>query len=308
MKTIGLKGLAKMNNIIVDYQKVYHHVTQKLKKTESILGAFVFGSMVTGDLWENSDIDFFIIQKGKKPGIQNIYSVEEGIPVHLKLMSKNELMTMKGLEIKGSYFHRIFSSSKLVFSKDEEITEKYNNLRFYPEMERRKWTLSYLGKLIKSIDSTEKFMHYGNHYGAYNTLLESMELYASIYVNSRGYLISKDTINMAAGLNPEYEEEYQYLVSSDDLAKKIIKVNKYLKQTLDQEILEASEVLLAYFREKSSPMSSSELLNDAFFSDFDIHMEGILNLLYSKNLLKRSLREVYSDKGEELVKENVYQI
>lgn len=275
---------------------------------DSVLAAFVFGSMVTGDLWENSDIDFFVIEKGKKLGIQNIYSDEEGIPVHFKLMSKEELMTMKGLEIKGSYIHRIFSSSKMIFAKDEEITEKYNNLRFYPEMERRKWTLSYLGKLIKSIDSTEKFLHYGNYYGAYNTLLESMELYASIYVNSRGYLISKDTINMAAGLNVEYEEKYQYLVSSADLVEKIITVNKYLKKTLDHEILEASEVLLAYFREKNQPMSSSELLNDPFFSDFDIHMEGILHLLYSKNLLKCSLRTVFTEAREELIKENVYQI
>ncbi len=303
-----MKVIVKMNNIIVEYQKVYHLVTERMKNTDSLLAVFVFGSMVTGDLWENSDIDFFVIQKGKNLGIENVYSDEEGIPVHFKLMSKKEMMTMKGLEIKGSYFHRIFSSSKMVFSKDDEITEKYNSLRFYPEMERRKWTLSYLGKLIKSIDSTEKFMHYGNYYGAYNTLLESMELYASIYVNSRGYLISKDTINMAAGLNPDYDEKYRYLVSSDDLAEKIIKVNKYLKQTLDHEILEASEVLLAYFREKNVPMSSSELIKDEFFNDFDIHMEGILNLLYSKNLLKRSLREVYTDKGEELIKENVYQI
>ena len=148
--------------------------------------------------------------------------------------------------------------------------------------------MSYLGKLIKSIDSTEKFMHYGNYYGAYNTLLESMELYASIYVNSLGYLISKDTINMAAGLNPQYEEKYRYLVNSEELVEKIQTVNTYLKQTIDLEILEASEVLLTYFRGKSHPMSSSELLKDNFFNDFDIHMEGILNLLYSKNLLKRS--------------------
>ena len=113
-----------MSNIIMDYQKVYHLVSQKLKSLDSVLAAFVFGSMVTGDLWENSDIDFFVIEKGEKLGIRNIYSDEEGIPVHFKLMSKEELMTMKGLEIKGSYMHRIFSSSKMIFSKDDFITEK----------------------------------------------------------------------------------------------------------------------------------------------------------------------------------------
>ena len=228
------------------------------------------------------------------------------MPVHFKVMSKKEFMTLKGLEVKGSYIHRIFSSSKLVFSKDGDITEHYNQCRFYPEMDRRKWTLSYLGKLIKSIDATDKFLHNRNFYGAYNSVLESMELYASVYVNSRGYMISKDTIGMAAGLDPVYEEKYQYLVSGENLEMKIRQVNKYLKQTIDQEITEASEVILQYFRDKSQPMSAREIIADHLFQNFDIQMEGILNLLHHKNLLKRDFREVKTPSGKELIKENVY--
>jgi predicted nucleotidyltransferase len=297
-----------MRNLIIEYQKVYQQVTQRMNDTKDVLAAFVFGSMVTGDLWENSDIDFFVIYSGEGKGVRNIYSSEEGVPVHLKVMSKREFMTLKGLEVKGSYLHRIFSSSKMVFSKDPEITTRYNSSRFYPEMDRRKWTLSYLGRLIKSIDSTDKFLHNRNLYGAYNSLLESMELYASVYVNSRGYLISKDTIGMVAGLDPEFQEKYLYLVSGEELSEKIISVNKYLKKTIDREIMEASEVILAYFREKTQPMSAREIIQDDFFSNFEIQMEGILNLLYSKNLLKRDFRAVTTPEGSEFIKENVYSL
>lgn len=297
-----------MRNLIIEYQKVYQQVTQRMNETKDVLAAFVFGSMVTGDLWENSDIDFFVIYQGEGKGVRNVYSSAEGVPVHFKVMSKEEFMSMKALEVKGSYLHRIFSSSKMVFSKDPDITMRYNNSRFYPEMDRRKWTLSYLGRLIKSIDSTDKFLHNRNLYGAYNSLLESMELYASVYVNSRGYLISKDTIGMVAGLDPEFQERYLYLVSGEDLSEKIISVNKYLKKTIDKEIMEASEVILAYFREKSQPMSAREIIQDDFFNNFDIQMEGILNLLYSKNLLKREYRAVTTPEGSELIKENVYSL
>ena len=295
-----------MKNLIIEYQRVYHEVTKSMSDTRDILAAFVFGSIVNGDLWENSDIDFFVIYDGEEEGVENVYSIEHGVPVHFKVMSKKEFMTLKGLEVKGSYIHRIFSSSKLVFSKDGDITEHYNQCRFYPEMDRRKWTLSYLGKLIKSIDATDKFLHNRNFYGAYNSVLESMELYASVYVNSRGYMISKDTIGMAAGLDPVYEEKYQYLVSGENLEKKIRQVNKYLKQTIDQEITEASEVILQYFRDKSQPMSAREIIADHLFQNFDIQMEGILNLLHHKNLLKRDFREVKTPSGKELIKENVY--
>lgn len=297
-----------MKNLIVEYQKVYQVVTQRMKEVPDILAAFVFGSMVTGDLWENSDIDFFVILKDSSPGIRNLYSNEQGVPVHLKVLSKAELMAWRELEVRGGYMHRIFSSSKLVFSKDPEITNRYNDARFYPEKDRRKWTLSYLGRLIKSIDSTEKFMYYGNHYGAYHALMESMELFASILVNTRGYLISKDTLNVAAGLDQEFRQHYQLLVSGEQLEEKTKIVNRYLKQRLDKEILEASEVLLAYFREHSRPLSSSEIKADPFFQDFDLHMEGILNLLHRKNLLKQSYRSVKTPEGYLMFEENVYSL
>ena len=121
-------------------------------------------------------------------------------------------------------------------------------------------------------------------------------------------MISKDTIGMAAGLDPVYEEKYQYLVSGENLEMKIRQVNKYLKQTIDQEITEASEVILQYFREKSQPMSAREIISDPLFQNFDIQMEGILNLLHHKSLLKRDFREVKTPSGKELIKENVYRL
>ena len=297
-----------MRNLIIEYQKVYHEVAKTLEETKDILAAFVFGSIVHGDLWENSDIDFFVIYRGEDQGIENVYSIEHGVPVHFKVMSKKVFMSLKGLEVRGSFLHRIFSSSKVVFSKDEEITARYNQLRFYPEMDRRKWTLSYLGKLIKSIDATDKFLHNRNLYGAYNTVLQSMELYASVYVNSRGYMISKDTIGMVAGLDHSFEEKYLYLVSGEDLEERILQVNKHLKVTIDGEIHEASEIILQYFRDKSHPMSAREIIQDELFHNFDIQMEGILQLLFKKNLLKRDFRAVKTPSGKELIKENVYRL
>ncbi|NLC66417.1 MAG: nucleotidyltransferase domain-containing protein [Clostridium sp.] len=297
-----------MNNLIVEYQRVYQKVVKDFEENEEVLAAFVFGSIVTGDLWDNSDIDFFVILKEYNDGIVNVYSSENDIAVHLKVMSKEEFLNLKEFEIKGSFLHRLFSSSRLVFSIDDDISEKYNSERIYPEMERRKWTLSYLGKLIKSIDSTEKFLNNDNTYGAFKSLLESMDLYSSVYVNSRGYMISKDTINVCANLNSEFKEKYKELVSGDVLETKVYEINKYLKNIIDKEITDASEILIAYLREKDKPLSSTEIAEDDIFKDFDIKMEGILSLLYSKNIIKMELRDVYTPLGKVLIKENVYKL
>ena len=54
----------------------------------------VFGSMVTGDLWEESDIDLFVVLNKNMDEIKNIYTEEKGIAVHIKLMSKEKFIQL----------------------------------------------------------------------------------------------------------------------------------------------------------------------------------------------------------------------
>lgn len=296
-----------MKNLIQEYQRVYQRVASGLEEHEEVLAAFVFGSMVTGDLWENSDIDFFVVMKSYEEGMHNLYSNEEGIAVHLKILSKPMFMKLKALDIRGGYVHRLFASSKMVFCKDDAVRERYNQARFYPEMDRRKWTLSYLGRLVKLIDSTEKFINNNNLFGAYKSLLESMELYAAVFVNSRGYMVSKDTLRVAANMDQEFQERFDYLVKGTNLEEKVLEVNRYLKNRLDGEIHEASEILIGYLRAAEEAKSAAEIARDPFFQGFDIYMEAVLSLLHEKNLIKRSFRMV-SVQGVNLMKENVYRI
>ncbi len=50
-----------MNDNIIKYQTAFNNVIDRLKNNESVLAVMVFGSMVTGDLWEESDIDLFVV-------------------------------------------------------------------------------------------------------------------------------------------------------------------------------------------------------------------------------------------------------
>jgi len=50
-----------MEKTILQYQKAFNSLMNNLKKNEKVLAVMVFGSLVTGDLWEESDIDLFVV-------------------------------------------------------------------------------------------------------------------------------------------------------------------------------------------------------------------------------------------------------
>ena len=70
---------------IIDYQKSYKEITEILTKNTDVIAIFVFGSMVTGDLWEESNIDLFVIYKDEFEQVRDLYSEIMDIPIHKKL-------------------------------------------------------------------------------------------------------------------------------------------------------------------------------------------------------------------------------
>lgn len=297
-----------MNSIISEYQNCYSTISGILKNNSDVLAAFVFGSMVSGDLWEKSDIDYFVIVREKEPGITNIYSDFLGRRVHFKLLSKEELLGNRELSLRGGFLHRIFSASKPVFSKDEEITRFYNDGRFYDDISRKKWTLNYLGKLIKKVDSTDKSLVNANYSAAFFSAVEAMHFYGMVEINSRGYMVSRDNINIASSLDSEYENQFSALVSGGDLETRIRNALSYIKESVDGTIAEASGIIFSFLREQNKPVSSNELKTSPYFKDYSIEMEAILSLLYEKKLIKKEYREVFTSPGEILIRENAYLI
>ncbi len=297
-----------MEEEIIAYQQTYNLAVSNLRDNKDVLAIFVFGSMVSGDLWEKSDIDFFVIMKKWPPGMTNVHSTDLGKPVHCKFLSKREFMNSKGFDLKGGFLHRLFASSRMVYCSDKEIEARFNSGRGYTDQSRKIWTLTYFGKVIKGTDSVRKSLKNSNDLAAYVTLMDTMNWYAMVLINDGGYMVSKDNINIAAELFSAYRERFTALVTGGDVHDRIVDtVNWILKET-DRDLRNLTDVLFQYLAEKDSPHSANELQEDPLFFPYHVEMEAILSLLYEKKLLKRNHREFSGPSGENLIRENVYSI
>ncbi|WP_125152699.1 nucleotidyltransferase domain-containing protein [Clostridium rectalis] len=296
-----------MERTIVQYQKAFNSLIDNLKGNETVLAAMVFGSVVTGDLWDKSDIDLFVIIDEKIFAMKNIYTEENGVPVHIKLMSKGKFMQLYDKDQRGGFMHRIFASSRLVFSKDMDITNGYDNARYYPDLDRERWSMVYLGNLLKSIGVCKKYLYNNGMYTAYISAVKVAEEYAKLYVNSAGYMISKDAMVMAMNLDDRFKEKVdKVFFVKNDLANGIEELIKFVEQNIDENIKNITVLLLDYMREKDNFLSGEDIKVEKLFRNFDIHMEEILEKLCEKNIVKKDVRDYKTSSGKILIKENVY--
>lgn len=298
-----------MEKTILQYQKAYITTVDKLKSNKSVLAVMVFGSMISGDLWDGSDIDFFVIVDEDLKVIKNIYTEENEISIHIKLIGKNKFLMLNENDLKGGFFHRIFASSKLVFSNDIEITARYDSGRYYPDIDRKKWNMVYLGNAIKSMDNCKKSLISGGIYTAYCEVFKCIGEYSKLYVNYSGYMINKDAVSMLTSADEKFKNCIDGLLFEKENIKDAIKNTiDYIEKMINLNIKEISDVLIDYMRKKDCFLSEEDINNDPLFKGFDISSEEILNKLWQLNIIKKKSREYKLKNNVSLINENVYYI
>lgn len=296
-----------MGKTILQYQKAFNSAIDRFKANKSVLAVMVFGSMVSGDLWDESDIDLLVVFDNKRTSLKDIYTEEKDIPIHVKLMSKSNFLQSSEEDLKGGFIHRIISSSRLVFSKDMEITSQYDIGRYYPDLDRERWNMVYLGELFKSMGLCKKYLQNDVIYTSYIAAVRSVEEFSKLYVNSSGHMISKDAVTIAMNLNNNFRKCVEELFfNKSDIAEAINNTMEYFKKYIDKNIRNITKILLNYMREKDSFLSSEDIKNDRLFYNYNINMEEILNSLWKKNLLKKDTRDYKMKDGTVLAQENVY--
>ncbi|MHC6180679.1 nucleotidyltransferase domain-containing protein [Clostridium sp. JNZ X4-2] len=297
-----------MEKTILQYQKAFNAVIEKLKANDSILAAMVFGSMITGDLWDESDIDLLVVCDNNMDNMKNLYTEKEGVPIHVKLMSKSNFLQLPEQDLKGGFIHRIISSSRLIFSKDMDITSKYDVGRYYPDLDRERWNMFYLGELFKNMSICKKYLQNDGIHTSYIAAVRSIEEFSKLYINSSGHMISKDAMTIAMNLNDDFKlcVDNLFFNNAEKVENAIKDTMDYLKKNVDKNIRNVAKVLLNYMREKDCFLSSEDIRNDELFYNYNINVEEILNQLWKKNLIKRETRDYKMKNGTPLFKENVY--
>ena len=84
-----------MKKEVLEYQKAYKGIIKDLENNKNVLGVTVFGSLITGDIWEGSDIDMFVIVDEMKDNKKDFFGMKHGIEVHMRMLSKENFINFK---------------------------------------------------------------------------------------------------------------------------------------------------------------------------------------------------------------------
>ncbi|MGL5152698.1 MAG: nucleotidyltransferase domain-containing protein [Clostridium sp.] len=296
-----------MSKTVIDYQNAFSKLINQLQKNKEVLAIFTYGSIVTGDIWEGSDIDLFVVLEKDYNKVRDVYGEVLGIPVHSKFLNKDMFMKIYKEEGKKGAIRKMLITSKLVFSKDKDITHLYDEAKYSTYSYRGNFNVLYLGKLIKDLGITKKYLINDGINTSYEILIRAMDSYSKLFLNMNGYEISKDALSLAMNLNDSFKDVALTLFNEGVCIKNIEKVIEYIEMFLDSNGVLACAGVLDILQESSEYLSSKEIMDHENFKDFNIKMESVLKYLATKGAVKVNNRK-FKTGNAVLMNENVYGI
>lgn len=295
-----------MSKSIAELQSAFQAIVKILKKNKKVLAILTYGSIVSGDIWEESDIDLFIIYEGEYFEIRDLFSESEGVPVHAKILCEEKFLELYKSEGKRGFARNLLTKSKLIYSKSEEVTEAYNRARYSDDPYSTKWNLVYLGNVIKDLGVCKKYLINGGINTSYEVLVRVLDGVSKLFINLNGYSSTKDSLAVAMNLDQNIRDIAHNLFNKE-ISKDILEDTiKKIEMFIDENIINASKLLLEYLYQNKEYISSYEVSKSDKFKEFNIEIEQILKELAKRNLVIKDKRLLRDSNGVKIMGENVY--
>lgn len=293
-----------MAKSVLELQNAFQLTLKKLKDNNKVLAIFTYGSIISGDVWKESDIDLFVVYDGEFNKVRQIYSKVLDVQINIRVLSKEEFLKACEGEKQNDYIKNVIMISRLAFSKDKEIIEFYNKFKYSFNSDRERYNLIYLGNFLKDFKVCKKYLELGRLNTSYEVLIRALDSFSKLFLNLNGYLVTKDSLTMATNLNDEFSKVINELFLgslSKDLIKKTI---DYIDNYLDENIKEASKMLLNYLEEKEKFISSYEIIEEKKFHK--IKVEVILRELTKRGLVIEDKILLKDSNNNSILEEIVY--
>ena len=186
------------------YQKALSSLTEKLEKDRTVVAAILFGSLSYDEVWKNSDIDLWLIMEdGQKEG--DVTLCEYDVNIHAQRIPRSRFKRSIEGELAGGWLDFSFSTSTLLFTKDDSVTQWYSTIDHIGARDQALQLMRHASYLIPLLNKAEKYFYLKEDYEySFLWLMYVVRELASVEVILHNEAPAREVIHQALKHNPQF--------------------------------------------------------------------------------------------------------
>jgi predicted nucleotidyltransferase len=256
--------IAVQNAIQKRYEQALASLTDKLEQDRIVVAAILFGSLSYDEVWENSDIDMWVIvEDDQKEGGHTL--TEYDINIHAQLVKRSEFKRRIEGDLTGGWLDFSFTKSTLLFTKDDSIKEWYNTIDRVGTRDQVFQLMRAAASAMPSLNKAEKYFHLKEDYAySFWWLMQVVRSLAIIEVVSQNEAPAREVIHQALKFNPEFfNTVYTKLMDQPKNKKNVQHALDQINHYFEEKAFDLFRPLLDYLTESGEVRALSEI-NDHF--------------------------------------------
>lgn len=242
------------------YESALASLIEKIEKDRTVLAAILFGSLSYDEVWKNSDIDMWIIMEdGQKQG--GVTLCENDVNIHAQLIPRSIFKRRIEGDLTGGWLDFTFSKSTLLFTKDDSVTQWYNNINHIGTRDQAFQLMRNASSLMGSLNKAEKYFHLKQDYEySFWWLMQVVRGLAAIEVILHNEAPAREVIHQALKYNPQFfTTVYTEFVNQPKTQDSVDLVLTLINHYLEEKTMALFQPLLDYLTEQAEVRTLSEI-------------------------------------------------
>ncbi|MFD0620181.1 hypothetical protein ACFQZR_22165 [Paenibacillus sp. GCM10027629] len=257
-----MKPLKDKDEMTAQFREALRRFIDKIHKDDQVIAAVLFGSLSYDQVWEKSDIDLKLIVYDQKLAASYVCFVENEVPINTSIQTRNEFKRWVERSISGSFHQSMLANSTLLFTKDDSISEYFEQIRYVGERDRRLQLLRLGCHTLSLLAKAEKWLYVKNDVG-YSAfwIIKMVDILSQIEVLLHGDIPMRESVQQALTYNPDffhaiYTEMVCGQVSETKVRDGIDFINHYLNERANQLF----QPILAYLKEEADIRTATDII------------------------------------------------
>jgi predicted nucleotidyltransferase len=249
------------------YEVALEDFISRIKKDSNIIAGILYGSMVSGKVWEKSDLDLLFISKDETKPYSQFWLVDGDIKVQVSIESRRHFRRTVESSLESSHIFHILSTSRLLFCEDESLTGYIENASRIGERDRQMQMMRHAVYIPGDLEKVEKALSvYDDHLMAFGFLLHAVENTARLEIVREGQIPGREFFMQARECSPELmREAYTDILESGVTRERVKSAFEAVSRHLESISSEVYRPVLDFILQEGGHCGSTRI--DAHFRD-----------------------------------------
>ena len=194
------------SDIHADIEDAVERFTDTIAEDRYIVAAILTSNLAEDNVWEKTNVNITLIMRDRTKFHQKeCQLIEEGIPIRVRLYTRNEYKKLLEKNLQGSQLHSIYAQSEILYSKDPSLANLHKDLDIINERDKQSQLFNAAGGVTTVLAKTEKWFYVKKDYDyTFYYLTFAVRELARIETIMNGEVPKRKVIYQALKHNPKF--------------------------------------------------------------------------------------------------------